>query len=84
MRESEGDIDPLTCVHSEDDLLILRGEGSTHKLLDGGGPPLVQHRATLCVVDFETQREADWTDVVSGVLSTVETWSLTTNIQSYG
>lgn len=40
----------------------------THRLLNSGGPALVQHWPALCLVDLEAQGEADGSDVVGRVL----------------
>lgn len=42
---------------------------ATHRLLDGGWPALVQDRGSLGVVNLEAESKADWSDVVSCVLS---------------
>lgn len=41
---------------------------STHRLLECCWPAFVQYRAALCVIDFEAQSEADWSDVISCIL----------------
>lgn len=41
---------------------------STHRFLECCWPAFVQYRAALCVIDFEAQSEADWSDVISCIL----------------
>lgn len=48
-------------------------EDATHRLLNSGGPALVQHRPALSIVDLEPQGEANGSDVICRVLQQTST-----------